>query len=172
MNRQTIFFIAAVLVQTLILAAVPARRMHTLSTGRSVALQVAPVDPYNLLSGYYVTLDYEISRAESFPNSARPQPGETVYAVVEKRADGFWHPVSLEKSLPPNLPADRAVLRGRMEGWRIVYGIEEFYIPETKRTVIADDLSKHRNAARVEVKIDAQGNAALERLRIEDRVYE
>ncbi|MFN7949120.1 MAG: GDYXXLXY domain-containing protein [Blastocatellia bacterium] len=172
MNRQTIFFIAAVLVQTLILAAVPARRVYTLSTGRSVVLKVAPVDPYNVLSGYYVTLGYEISRPESFPNATRPQTWAMIYAVVEKGSDGIWHPVSLEKTLPQNLPPDRAVLRGRMEGWRIVYGIEEFYIPETKRTAIADDLNKHSNAARVEVKVDAQGGAALERLLIEDRVYE
>ena len=54
----------------------------------------------------------------------------------------------------------------------ITYGIEEFYIPEAQREKIAEDLSKHQDKARVEVKVDRGGHAALERLRIEDRIYE
>jgi uncharacterized membrane-anchored protein len=172
MNRSTLFFVVAVVIQALILAGVPARKLYTRAAGQSIVLKVAPVDPYTSLSGYYVMLSYEISRPESFPNAPEPQAGETVFAVVEKGEDGLWHPVALEKTLPDNLSADRVALRGRMRGRRIIYGIEEFYIPEEKRGVIDDDLRQHPDQAQVEVKVDRQGNAALERLRIEDRVYE
>jgi uncharacterized membrane-anchored protein len=63
-------------------------------------------------------------------------------------------------------------LCGRYTGWQIEYGIENFYIPETQRGVIEEALRKHPDKARVEVKVDRNGNAALVKLMIEDRVYE
>jgi uncharacterized membrane-anchored protein len=54
----------------------------------------------------------------------------------------------------------------------IRYGIEEFYIPEAQRYSIAEDLSRNVDKARVEVKVDGGGHAALQRLIIEDRIYE
>jgi uncharacterized membrane-anchored protein len=165
-------FAAAVAVQVLILVAIPFQKVLTRTTGRTMVLKVVPVDPYNMLSGYYVVLGYEISRPESFPNRPEPLGGGTLYAVVEASPDGLWHPVSLERSLPANLPVNRVAIRGNMEGWRMVYGIEEYYIPEANRSVVANDLRQHLDKARVEVKVDAEGNAALVRLWIENRVYE
>lgn len=171
MNKKTLFFAAAVIVQVLILAGVPVRKVYTRATGRDVILKVAPVDPYSILSGYYVTLGYDISQSSAFTEGSKLEADKIVYAIVEQQPDGVWTPVGLETSLPANLPNNRVALRGRFEGWRIVYGIEEFYIPEGKRQAIADDLSKNRNEARAEIKVDAGGNAALIRLRIQDRVY-
>jgi uncharacterized membrane-anchored protein len=98
--------------------------------------------------------------------------GTWVYAIVESGADGTWKPISLEHELPANLPDNRAALLGRMTYGTIKYGIEEFYIPEAQRDRIADDLSRNVDKARVEIKVDRGGHAALERLRIDDRIYE
>lgn len=167
-----IAFIAAVAIQVLILVAVPARKAVTLATGKSTVLKVQPVDPYSILSGYYVTLAFEISRIEAFPNAPGFSNGDRCYAVIEEGEDGIWKPVSLERELPTNLSDNRAALLGRVKYGRIEYGIEEFFIPETKRGAIADDLRANQDKARVDVKVDSGGHAALERLRIEDRVYE
>lgn len=172
MKKATLFFLAAVVLQALILLGVPARKAYTRMTGRDVILKVAPVDPYSILSGYYVILGYDISRPTDFPNAPKFEYDEVIYAIVEQQADGIWKPVGIERELPKNLPTNRAAIRGRWNEGRIEYGIEEFYIPEEKRTVIADDLSKNQTEARVDVKVDANGNAALLRLRIQDRVYE
>jgi uncharacterized membrane-anchored protein len=172
MNKATLFFFAAVALQVLILLGVPARKAYTRMTGRDVVLKVAPVDPYSILSGYYVILGYDISRPTDFPNAPKFDYDEVVYAIVEQQADGTWKPVGIERELPGNLPVNRVAIRGRWDDWRITYGIEEFYIPEEKRDVIADDLGKNQAEARVDLKVDAQGNAALLRLRIQDRVYE
>jgi len=51
-------------------------------------------------------------------------------------------------------------------------GIEEFYFPEAQRHRIAEDLSRNVDKARVEIKVDRGGQSALERLTIEDRIYE
>ena len=172
MSKRAWWFAFAVAVQVLILIAVPAQKMYTRVFGRTVVLQVAPVDPYSLLSGYYVTLGYAISPTAAFPNQAEPGHEGTVYAVIEQGVDGVWKPVRLDETLPRLLPPNQAAIRGHIRYGRIEYGIEEFYIPESKRTVLADDLRQHTDAARAEVKVDARGNVALVRLRIEDRVYE
>jgi uncharacterized membrane-anchored protein len=173
MNRHALYFVLAVAAQVLILAAVPAQKIYTRATGRSVTLKIRPVDPYNVLSGYYVTLNYEIANPGSFANSNDSDiKGERVYAILERRADGEWRPVSLSESYPVNLPENRIAIRGSYPYSRIEYGIEEFFIPEDKRAEIEQGLWKNRDQARVEVKVDSEGNAALVRLLIGDRVYD
>ena len=175
-RASLVAFIAAVVIQLLILVAVPARKVFTMATGKIVVLKVQPVDPYSILSGYYATLGFDISRADAFPNASEISGGFSdgawCYAVVQKGVDGTWKPVSLERELPANLPDNRAALLGRMNRGAIRYGIEEFYIPEAQRHRIAEDLSRNVDKARVEIKVDRSGHAALERLRIEDRIYE
>ena len=178
MSQRTslVAFLAAVIIQVLILVAVPARKVFTTATGKTVVLKVQPVDPYNILSGYYASLRFDISRVDAFPNvrgiSHGFSEGATCYAVVEQGADGIWKPVSLEHELPDNLPDNRAALLGRFGYRAIRYGIEEFYIPEAQRDRIADDLLRNIDKARVEVKVDRSGYAALQRLLIDDRSYE
>jgi len=175
-RASLVAFIAAVIIQVLILVAVPARKVFTLATGTTVVLKVQPVDPYNILSGYYATLRFDISRVDAFPNVRGISPvfseGAWCYAVVEKGDDGTWKPVSLQPDLPDNLPDNRVALLGKLNHGVIRYEIEEFYIPEAQRHRIAEDLSRNVDKARVEVKVDRTGHAALRRLIIEDRIYE
>jgi uncharacterized membrane-anchored protein len=174
MSKRTTLaaFVAAVIVQVLILLGVPARQAYTLATGRSVVLKVEPVDPYSILSGYYVTLGFDISRLEAFSNAVDFEWQEACYAVLERGEDGVWKPLSLERELPKNLPENHIAIHGRIRYGRIDYGIEAFYIPETRRGAIESDLRENQNKAQVEIKVDSRGNAALRQLRIEDRVYE
>ena len=172
MRRHALYFVLAVAAQLLILAAVPAQKMYTRATGRSVTLKMRPVDPYSVLSGYYVTLNYEIADSHSFPNSDFSYDGDRIYAILERQNDGVWRPVSLSKSRPTDLPENRIAIRGRQAYDRIEYGIEEFFIPENKRAEIEEGLRKHRDQARVEIKVDSNGNAALVRLLIGDHVYD
>ena len=178
MNKRAslVAFIAAVIIQLLILVAVPARKVFTIATGKTVVLKVQPVDPYSILSGYYATLAFDISRVDAFPNvretSHEFSEGAWCYAVVEQGDDGIWKPISLEPELPDNLPENRVALMGQLDGGVIRYGIEEFYFPEARRDSIAEDLSRNIDKARVEVKVDGSGHAALQRLLIEDRIYE
>jgi uncharacterized membrane-anchored protein len=172
MNRRALFFILAVVAQLLILAAVPAQKIYTRAVGKSVMLKIQPVDPYNILSGYYVTLNYEISSPASFGESGGNYRGERVYAILEKRSDGLWHPGLLAQALPANLPENRIAIRGRYSYWRIEYGIEEFFIPEAKRGEIEEELRKNPDQARVEIKVDSNGNAALVRLLVGNKAYD
>jgi len=172
MKRQAHYFILAVAAQLLILAAVPAQKIYTRATGRSVTLKIRPVDPYSVLSGYYVTLNYEIGAPRSFGDSVDAHDGERVYVILERQNDGVWRHVSLSKSRPANLPENRIAIRGRYTYFRISYGIEEFFIPEDKRAEIEEGLRENRDQARVEIKVDSKGDAALVRLLIGDHVYD
>ncbi|MBF0501021.1 MAG: GDYXXLXY domain-containing protein [Candidatus Riflebacteria bacterium] len=168
-------FIAAVLVQLLILIAVPAQKMKSLYFGRTIFLQVAPVDPYSIMSGYYVTLSYDIQRLDKISSDAARLDQEhfrDVYVTVEEHKNGLWEAVSAEGYPPGKLSENQVFLHGNFRQWRrVTFGIEDFYIPEGRRKEINDDLQKNRDKARVEVKVDDAGNAVLVSLRIEDRVY-
>lgn len=175
MNRRTLLlsFVAALALQLAIIGAIPARKVMTIARGREITLKVQPIDPYSIMSGYYVVLSYRISRDSSFPTPPELLPGSPCYAVVEKDEEGFWNPVELSKELPTYLPRNRAVLSGTFEqGGTIRYGIENFYIPETRRSEIADDLRRNPDKAVVDVSVDESGGAVLRRLRIENRIYE
>lgn len=170
-NKMAYWFALALALQIVILVGVPAQKLVALRTGRSVILKVQPVDPYNILSGYYVRLNYDISRSDSFSTKVGANAGDTVFAVVEQQADGIWHPAELTSFLPDYMPYNRSGIRGKRMYNSIEYGIEQFYIPEAQRGAIEEDLRKHFDKARVEVKVDSKGNAALVKLMIEDRVY-
>ena len=47
MNRRLVWFVVAVVAQLFILAAVPAQKIHTITTGKTILLKTAPVDPYS-----------------------------------------------------------------------------------------------------------------------------
>lgn len=171
MNKRNLFFFLAIVAQVLILVIVPAQKIYTRATGKAILLKIRPVDPYSMLSGYYVTLNFEIGGLEAFEESHQSYRSRPVFAILERREDGIWYPVSLSESLPSNLPPNRIAIRGESTYSQIRYGIEEFYIPEARREEIDRGLREHPDLTRVEVKVDSQGNAALNRLIIGDRVY-
>ncbi|HKQ74420.1 MAG TPA: GDYXXLXY domain-containing protein [Blastocatellia bacterium] len=172
MNRRSFFFALAVASQLLILAVVPAQKIYTRATGRSVTLKIRPVDPYSILSGYYVTLNYEIASSIPFADSVNAYNGDRVYVTLERQNDGVWRGVSLSKSFPANLPENRIAIRGRYSYSGIEYGIEEFFIPEDKRAEIERELRENNDQARVEIKVDSKGDAALVRLLIGNHIYD
>ena len=53
------------LLQIGLIAAVPAQAVYTFVTGKTVILQTVPVDPYDLLRGYYQVLSYDISQSNN-----------------------------------------------------------------------------------------------------------
>jgi len=172
MNKRISWFVIAVLAQTLILAAVPARKIYTRQTGRTVVLKCAPVDPYNIMSGYYVILSYEISRPQISKDWHKWRRSQTVWVVLQKGDNEVWDAVSVHDSRPTRTPDSAVVIKGRKGHRTIIYGIESYFIPEDARHEINQDLRKNFDKARVEVKVDSFGHAALIKLMIEDRVYE
>ncbi len=171
MNKKTIFFIAAVLSQVLILAAVPAQKIFTINTGTAILLKTSPYDPYSIMSGYYVNLNYEISNPK-LPEWKTWPRSQQVWVVLTHQQNNLWDAVAIYKTRPDNVPDGCLVIKGKIDYFRIVYGIEAYFIPESVRTKVESDLRTYRDEAKVEVKIDSFGNAALRKLIIRDQIYE
>jgi len=171
MNRHTLFFTLAIIGQVLILAAMPAQNIYTRATGKSIILKCSPSSPYDSLNGYYVILNLEVSDPKSFKGPKYSYGTQPLYAILEKGSDGAWHPVSLSDAFPSGLAENRIAIRGHYTSRGIEYGIEDFNIPGNKRAEIASELSENRSQARVEIKVDSSGNAALVRLMTGKRIY-
>jgi len=170
MNHKALWFIAAIAAQLLILAAVPAQKIYTRTTGKTVLLKTAPVDPYSIMSGYYVTLGYEISSPEVSFDWRKLTEGAPVWVILKADSNGLWNAVSAHDKKPA-VSAGEVVIKGKAQRWRIEYGIETYFIPEDAREKIAQDLRKNSRNAKVEVKVDASGNTAITKLIIQDRIY-
>jgi uncharacterized membrane-anchored protein len=53
------------LFQSLLICSIPFQSVYALLTGTTVVLKTQPVDPYDILRGYYQTLSYDISNVET-----------------------------------------------------------------------------------------------------------
>jgi uncharacterized membrane-anchored protein len=82
--KRALAFWLAVAAQVAVLVAVPLPKAITLRTGRTVFLQVAPVDPYNVLSGYYAALSYDASLPGAYFPSEKRSREETTQALVRE----------------------------------------------------------------------------------------
>ena len=168
--------------QAVLILAIPSQGLYTQITGRTVILKTAPVDPYDLLRGYSVTLNYDISQMSTlqrlpgwteFEKQSRVNPdvsNDFFYLVLQapKTADADpsqpWQAVRISRDRPTDLAANQVSLQGQISNSTIQYGLERYYIPEDQR----DRINGNINAAQwnrgtqpivVEVKVDAQGHA-------------
>lgn len=171
------------LCQAALILAIPSQALYTQVTGRTIILKTAPVDPYDLLRGYSVTLGYDISRVETL----RQLPGwseferqratnsdnsltRSFYLVLEApkvantNPPSPWQAVRISGDRPTDLASNQVLLRGQMRYGTVQYGLETYYIPEDQR----DQINQNINAAQanrasqpivVEVKVNAQGHA-------------
>ncbi len=171
MNKRTLWFVIAVAAQLLILAAVPAQKIHVRATGKTILLKTAPVDPYSIMSGYYVILGYEISNPKVSTDWEKWPEGRPVWVILKADPNGVWNAVSVHDKRP-SVPSDGVVIKGKKGHWRVEYGIEAYFIPEESRDKVAQDLRRNSKEAKAEIKVDSSGNAAITKLIIQDRVYE
>jgi len=170
-SRRAVLFAVAVALQVLILLAVPATKVWTRWTGETVLLAIAPADPFDPLRGWHLVLRYELGDPASFAEAGDLRPGRAAWAVVRVDEAGVARPVRLSAERPDELAEGEILLRGRARGSRVTYGVEAFFLPETRRSEVEDDLRAHVEEARAEVRVGADGRAALVALRVEDRRY-
>ncbi len=173
--------------QSLLILAIPAQSAYIYVTGRSVILQTAPIDPYDLMRGYSQTLGYEISRRDVLTKL----PGGTMlnnnftgdfYVTLEaptnqtKRPPQAWKPVQVSRDRPTNLPPNQIALKGNLTGWLATYNLETYYMPDDQREQINADISKiqqqNQRSFVVEIRVDQNGNAVPVSLWVRDRNYQ
>jgi len=179
-RRNMWIAIAAVAaVQAAVLGWMIWERVHLLSTGREVVLEVIPVDPRSLFQGDYVALGYDISRVPV--TEGKVHRGATIYVTLQKTGDR-WHPLTASRKKPESLAADQAVIKGRVLGAapptatapaqaNVQYGIEDFFVPEGTGLELEKLVGQKKLDALIA--IDGDGNAGIKGLMVEgQRVYE
>lgn len=141
-------------------------RVSLLQNGTQIVLKTAPIDPRDLLRGYYVRLNYDISRI-SLANLADPISKEdfeagfkshsNVFVKLQPDTDGFWSPVSIHRTMPDTTPAQAAnnqtaVIRGYLRyrscsgnfstikrcKLSLRYGIEKFFAAKQRSKKLED----------------------------------
>lgn len=173
-------FLIPLAVQVAIVLSIPAQKVMTITNGTTVYLQTVPVDPYDVLRGRYVTLNYDIarrSRLETLPgwSDDLPKRGTEVYVVLDppttEQSREPWQPVSVSDTYPETLDPGQQVIKGRWQGWRLDLGLGAYYIPEDIGDTLEDDIWDNPEATRAEVKVDKRGKTALISLWVEERNY-
>ncbi len=189
-------FAVPLVLQTALILAVPAQAVYTHLTGTTVILETRPVDPYDMMRGYYQTLSYKISDT----NTLKKLPGweeiapqtnyatnyqsnsQTFYIVMEKPAHpkstltpSPWQPIKISRDRPKDLAANQVAIRGEyISEWQVVYGLETYYMPEEKREKINNEIAEAQQdpqAFVVEIKVDRSGNAVPVSLWVRERNY-
>jgi uncharacterized membrane-anchored protein len=190
--------IAPLMVHIGLILAVPTQAIYTEMTGKSVILQTIPAYSNNLLHGFSLSLDYNISRNETLrrlpgwtdwvrQNSLRNgqiNQGSILYLVLQEQRyfngslPTAWRPVRINSNRPMYLPNNQVALKGRYKDGLINYGLENYFISEEQRQQINNDLletQQNRDGWRspivVKVKVDPQGNAVPMSMWIGDHNY-
>lgn len=163
--------VAAVGIQTLLLALVPARQVRARLGGTEVTLRTAPVDPYDVLSGYYVTLRYEAEIPLQEPGA---RDGSAAWLLVEED-DPAWRAVSCTSARPRPSGPGQQVVRAEVAGHSgacLIPSSRRFYIPEARREEVDAAMRAAGGRALVDMKVSESGDVALLRLRVGGLVVE
>ncbi len=156
-------------VQLLILAAVPGRKVLARIHGTDVTLETRPVDPYDVMSGYYVTLGYKAEDAPLAPGF-HPDDGATVYITVA-RGTPAWRGVAVTADpIPPE--ADQVSLKATWDGRRArLLDAQRLYVPEAERFKVTEAFRAAASPAVADLKVDSGGAVALLRLHVNGHTW-
>lgn len=131
-----------------------------LAEGKTVKLELAPIDPRSLLQGDYVTLRYTISTLDQGDFYS----GDKIRVVLRGQADGVYsysgfYEIKGQWNRTYEPDSSDVIINGSTIGdSQVEYGIESYFVPE------GTGLEVERNAKYATVKIGEKGDAILENL--------
>ena len=181
---RVLLFVAAALIQMVLIAVMVVDRVRILREGTEVTLQTRPVDPRDFLRGDYVVLAYDISWVAAGALKDTPSWGKGVYVRLAPKADGFFEAVSAHTE-PVAVGSGEVLIQGRVTSGNtcgaqsrsycdrlsINYGIERYFVPEGE----GREIESARNQGKVAIvaAVTASGRAAIKRLMLDGKpVYD
>lgn len=133
-----------------------------LHSGEQILLETQPVDPYDILKGDYIRLNYGVSTVPGRTlEGDRLEKGKRYYVILEKRGKHYFEATGVSQ----RKPEDGIFLLGKWRSNRMEYGIEEFFVPEGRGKEIERLCGK---GLTVEVAVTGSGISAISRLFFND----
>jgi uncharacterized membrane-anchored protein len=166
-------FIAAVVLQALLLVAWSAGLEWELAGAERIRLEVVQRDPRDLLRGDYVWLQYVIADIplETIAGG-RPDYGDRVWVTLTPQDNVYALAAASRAPVPPG-PGQRVIVgrvhslvsgSGRGPEVHIVYGIERLYVPEGRGVL-------PRGKVEAEIALAEGGRPFLTRVFVDGRPY-
>lgn len=149
--------------QVLFLAGWAVREHGRLDEGVSILVRPEPVDPRDLLRGQFLALRYGFTWPWDELGVEPFEDGATAWVVLADEG-GFHVPVDVRHERPDALPPGAAVLRGRVENRRCVFGVESYFVPEGSPTPAPEDTV-------VRLRVGADGGARIEEVYVDGRPW-
>jgi len=158
------------IVQLGFLGAMVGGQLHLRSTGTPITLRTVPVDPYDLLSGYYLDLRYEVEVKAGQPAPGGIESGDHFWITV-RRGSEAWEYVNSTLWKPDPAP-DLVLLpavwrRGRAE----LVGAGRIYVPEAQRREAEERVLEFEGRGLVDLRVGEDGTLAVVRLRIGQHTF-
>lgn len=177
------WFAAAVALQLLALAWLPADKLAAASTGQTVYLPAASVDPVDLLRGRYVALGYafeEPGALDAVPGYAAlsREEGGTVFLTLAPAAGPArpgeplpWQPVAVAATPPARLVEGQVVLQARVQGASVRLGLDRYFIPDARGESVQRAIAHAQERTVAAAQVDGAGRAVLTGLHVAGRAY-
>jgi len=173
-NRKNLFLILLA-AWFLMISSYVAYKEYLLNFGTEIMLRTVPVDPRDLFRGDYVILNYEISEISENQKIINEYGGyvdeenlynrQTVYVTLIKDGDYY-----IGGDIYTERPPKGLFIKGLIDKYprpAIIYGIENFFVPEDE----GKEIEHARNINRVSAKIavNAYGHASIKELYIDGK---
>lgn len=171
MKLNPLLLIVALLIQFAILGSMVAQKGPAKWSDTTILLKVEPYDPYSVLSGYYAMLVYDISRPANLPGWDKAFDAAEVYVELHPGDDGAYHAFHVYDHYPVVSREDAVVIRGNPSKSQVKYDIETYYVPETKRQEVAEQLWDLEVQSYAEIGVDSRGNATIIALHLSGGKY-
>ena len=184
MMTRGVKFVIVIALQILVIFAIIIFKTAVLSGGTEIILRIEPVDPRSPLRGDYVTFQYEISNIESYlledeteiknndsvyvalnrygtfwtvdyVGADKPKDGIFIKGVVDSGAEDFEDEIILDPFELDSRFGDQRL--------HVIYGIEEYFIPEGE----GRGFNFWDEEASALVIVDEDGNAVLKQIFID-----
>ncbi len=136
------------------------KKEKTLSKGKLVLLELAPVDPRSLMQGDYMRLQYKIAQTRDFREPQIVPEIEKIpkfgYLIVQLDSNHVAQKIRLQKDLQP-LKSDEIPIKYHKNKWQIYLGAESFFFQE-------GNAKKYEKAKYGALRVDKKGNSILTNL--------
>ncbi len=175
--------IIILVLQTVFLGGMIAKKQNTLNYGKQVLLETQPIDPRSLFRGDYVVLNYTISTLNLNELEGDDDFREHDAIYVQLRKEGDYHqPVAVYRQ-HPGVDSEAVVIRGKVnyinhQRWdpesnqmvpqieaSVRYGIENYFVPEGEGRTLEGRLAGQVD---IRVAVDDSGNSGIKAVLVND----